>query len=240
MRSPALLNGLPQVPHIPDWLEVGYCYEPAAGGQVGGDWFQLINLDDERVVAVVGDAVGHGMEAAAAMGQLKSSIATAVSMDPDPAEVLRTVDRFADAGMETLAATAVATMFDRCGTYRLASAGHLPPVLLHPGGASEVLEGGRRPLLGYGGGHSSIAEQRRLIVGDMMVLYSDGLVERRHEVLDVGIERLRAHLVELQHRPPQEVCDQLIDRLGGGGPTNDDIALLLLRFLGDSDVDNDA
>ncbi len=224
---------LPQVPHIPDWLEVGYCYEPAAGGQVGGDWFQLINLDDERVVAVVGDAVGHGMEAAAAMGQLKSSIATAVSMDPDPAEVLRAVDRFADAGIETLAATAVATMLDRCGTYRLASAGHLPPVLLHPGGANEVLEGGRRPLLGYGGGRSSVAEQRRLIVGDMMVLYSDGLVERRHEVLDVGIDRLRGHLVDLQHRPPQEVCEQLIDRLGGDGRTDDDIALLLLRFLGD-------
>lgn len=226
---------LPQVPHIPDWLEVGYCYEPAAGGQVGGDWFQLINLDDERVVAVVGDAVGHGMEAAAAMGQLKSSIATAVSMDPDPAEVLRAVDRFADAGIETLAATAVATMLDRCGTYRLASAGHLPPVLLHPGGANEVLEGGRRPLLGYGGGRSSVAEQRRLIVGDMMVLYSDGLVERRHEVLDVGIDRLRGHLVDLQHRPPQEVCEQLIDRLGGDGRTDDDIALLLLRFLGDEE-----
>lgn len=224
---------LPQVPSIPDWLEVGYCYEPALGGQVGGDWFQLINLEDERVVAVVGDAVGHGLGAAAAMGQLKSSIATAVSVNPDPAEVLRTVDRFADAGSETLAATAVATTLERCGTFQLASAGHLPPVLLHPNGTSDLVLGGRRPLLGYGEGLPGAAEQRCLTVGDTMVLYSDGLVERRHEVLDVGIERLRRTLVDLQHRPPQEVCELLIDRMAGDGRTDDDIALLLLRYTGD-------
>ncbi len=223
---------LPLIAGVPSWLEVGYCYEPASGGQVGGDWFQLINQNDERVVAVVGDAVGHGLGAAAAMGQLKSSIATAVSIDPDPAEVLRTVDRFADAGIETLAATAVATMLDRCGTYRLASAGHMPPVLLHPGGATEVLEGGRRPLLGYGDGRPGVAEERRLVVGDMMVLYSDGLVERRNEVLDVGIERLRRMLVEMQHHPPQDVCDELIERLAVDGQ-DDDVALLLLRYVGD-------
>lgn len=131
---------LPQVPAIPAWLEVGYCYEPASGGQVGGDWFQLINVDDEQVVAVVGDAVGHGLGAAAAMGQLKSSVATAVSINPDPGEVLRTVDRFADASTETLAATAVVTSLDRNGVCRVASAGHPPPVLLHCDGTSEVLQ----------------------------------------------------------------------------------------------------
>ena len=223
---------LPQVPAIPAWLEVGYCYEPASGGQVGGDWFQLINVDDEQVVAVVGDAVGHGLGAAAAMGQLKSSVATAVSINPDPGEVLRTVDRFADASTETLAATAVVTSLDRNGACRVASAGHPPPVLLHCDGTSEVLAGGRRPLLGYGEGAPIAAAHRRLTVGDTVVLYSDGLVERRREVIDAGIDRLRRLLVELQRDPLQDVCEQLIGGLSGEGTTDDDIALLLLRYSG--------
>jgi serine phosphatase RsbU (regulator of sigma subunit) len=224
---------LPQVPSIPAWLEVGYRYEPAAGGQVGGDWFQLINVDEERVVAVVGDAVGHGLGAAAAMGQLKSSIATAVSIDPDPAEVLRIVDRFADVGTETMAATAVAALLDRRGVARLAAAGHPPPVFVDAAGVADVLDGGRRPLLGYGNGRPGDAAQRLLVGGDLMLLYSDGLVERRHEVLDVGVERLRDLLVEMRDQPPQSICDQLVERLATDGH-DDDVALLLVRYVGEA------
>ncbi|MFM2077665.1 MAG: hypothetical protein RJA49_1555, partial [Actinomycetota bacterium] len=228
---------LPQVPQVPCWAEVGFRYEPASGGQVGGDWFQLINIDDDELVAVVGDAVGHGITAAAAMGQLRSSIATAVSFDRDPAAVLRNVDRFACSIAETLAATAVVTLIERDGTCRLASAGHVPPVLVHAGGKSSVLEEGRRPLLGFGDGVlRSPSYTTVLAAGDLIVLYSDGLVERRGELIDTGIDRLRTLLGLLHHLPLQQLCDELVDRLGRdggtGGGTDDDIALLLLRYVG--------
>jgi serine phosphatase RsbU (regulator of sigma subunit) len=212
---------------------VGFRYEPASGGQVGGDWFQLINLDDDELVAVVGDAVGHGLTAAAAMGQLRSSIATAVSFDRDPAAALRNVDRFACSTAETLAATAVVTLIERDGTCHLASAGHVPPVLVRAGGTTTVLEEGRRPLLGFGDGtRRAPSYSTVLAAGDLIVLYSDGLVERRGELIDTGISRLTTLLGVLHGLPPQQMCDELVHRLANDGGTDDDIAVLLLRYVG--------
>ena len=103
-------------------------------------------------------------------------------------------------------------------------------------GNSEVLEGGRRPLLGFGRAHgsqSSCAATTEFRVGDTLVMYTDGLIERRRELIDVGIERLRTACAELRHLPVQEMCDRLVEHMLSdlGADNDDDVAVLILRSV---------
>ena len=222
---------LPALPTIPDWLEVGSSYRPATGERVGGDWYQVLVLDDGTVIASVGDAVGHGVAAAAAMGQLRASMATAVARDSDPAAAIEVVDRFAVQEADTLSASVAVCQLRLGQPLNYASAGHPPALIVRADGSTEILEGGRRSLLGFG--HSrdrqSATASVEFRLGDTLVLYTDGLVERRRELLDIGIERLRRHSPELRHLPVQQMCDDLVDMLQADGAAFDDIAALLVR-----------
>jgi serine phosphatase RsbU (regulator of sigma subunit) len=195
---------------------------------VGGDWFDVIELDDGRRGLVVGDCVGHGLEAAAAMSQLRSAARAMLLEGRRPSEVLSGLDPLALSLPDAFCATAVCAVVDRgARSLTCARAGHLPPLLIHDGTADWLEEGGGPPL---GLGSSDRSElTRRLEVGDLIALYSDGLVERRDEHIDVGLERLRAMVTELHGRPVQQLADELIGALVPQ-QHSDDVVLVLKQL----------
>lgn len=220
-------NLLPQRPQNPVGLEVAYRYQPAgAGGQVGGDWFDVIPQDGAKCALVVGDVMGSGINAAAAMGQLRTAARTLAGLGLDPDQVLHHLDRTAN-GLDQSIATCVYVVYDadsaRCC---VANAGHLPPVLMSPGERPLLLDLPTGAPLGVGGvPFESVAFD--LAPGDQLVMYTDGLVETRDEAIDV---RLRV-LADLLDRPPlglEETCDLLLTALREDND-QDDVALLIAR-----------
>ncbi|MEO8267575.1 MAG: SpoIIE family protein phosphatase [Ilumatobacteraceae bacterium] len=221
---------MPALPRTPDWIDVAAGYRPATGMAIGGDWYQVLDAGSGRIAAVVGDAVGHGLVAAAAMGQLRASIATAVANDPEPNHAIAAVDLFAVQGADTIGASVAYVLFDPDGHARYVSAGHVPVVRVPARGPSELLESGRRPLLGF-----NVPEHRNLTAdfsfgsGDVVVMFTDGLVERRCETIDDGLRRLLGAVDEARHLSPSEMCASLLERLTDGNEPDDDIALLVIR-----------
>ncbi|MBM7806465.1 PAS domain S-box-containing protein [Geodermatophilus bullaregiensis] len=217
-------------------------YTPAAeAARVGGDWYDAFTQPGGGTTLVIGDVVGHDTAAAAAMGQLRSLLrGIAAYSDAGPAEVLRGLDT----AMATLAvdtyATAAVARFQRseedAGTGRtrmtLSNAGHLPPLVLAPGGGPVVLpEGPGDLLLGVDPDSPRTEWTVSLDRGTTVLLFTDGLVERRTTDLDSGLARLAATARELAGRPLGVLCDELIERLVQGRP-EDDVALVALRLDG--------
>jgi serine phosphatase RsbU (regulator of sigma subunit) len=213
-------------------------YVPAAeAARVGGDWYDAFLHRDGTPVLVIGDVVGHDTAAAAAMGQLRGLLrGIAHHSGAGPAEVLRGLDE-AIASMHTgaLATAAVALLEDLDGTtdgprLRWANAGHPPPFVLSPDRTVTVL-GGRIGDLMLGVDPEAVRAESVTDVapGSIVLLYTDGLIERRGSTIDDGLARLRACLEELAHRPLDELCDELLDRLLHGTP-QDDVALVAVRL----------
>jgi serine phosphatase RsbU (regulator of sigma subunit) len=227
-------------PPAPDHAEIVVRYVPAAeAAQVGGDWYDAFLQAGGSTMLVIGDVAGHDTAAAAAMGQLRSLLrGIAAYSDAGPAEVLRGLD----AAMEVLQlrtlATAAVARFEQTdeerarGVTRMVwgNAGHLPPLAIDPHGAVSVLADWRSELLL--GVDPTVARTESTFVldrGSTVVLYTDGLVERRDADLDAGLARLQTHLSELADRPLQELCDELLHRLVDGRP-DDDVALVAVRL----------
>ncbi|WP_405764367.1 SpoIIE family protein phosphatase [Actinacidiphila glaucinigra] len=218
---------LPQPQPYHPGLEVAARYRPAqARSKVGGDWYDVIPLDDERTALVVGDVMGSGIEAATTMGRLRTATSTLAELDLDPAEVLAHLDKITR-GLDPYIATCVYALYDaRSAECRLATAGHLPPVLVHGDGSPELLDLPTGTPLGVGGvpfESTSIT----LVPGDRLVLYTDGLVETRDDPID---ERLALLLALLGTPDPsvEETCDRLLRELPGADG-HDDVALLIAR-----------
>ena len=221
---------LPGLPSAPDWVEIAACYRPATGMAIGGDWYQVLDAGRGRVAAVVGDAVGHGLVAAAAMGQLRASIATAVATDAEPDHAIVAVDLFAAQGADTLGASLAYVLLDSEGVAQYISAGHVPVVWVPAGGDGVLLEGGRRPLLGFRvRDDEGVTAEFRFDSGDLVIMYTDGLIERRGETIDDGLKRLLHAIEGARHMPPQAMCDSLLEELTAGYEPDDDIALLVIR-----------
>ncbi|MEV5239657.1 SpoIIE family protein phosphatase [Streptomyces cinnamoneus] len=218
---------LPQEPQSPPGLEVAYRYQPAgAAGQVGGDWFDVIPQDGAQSALVVGDVMGSGINAAAAMGQLRTAARTLSGLGLDPAQVLRHLDRTAS-GLDQTIATCVYAVYDpQRAECRVANAGHLPPVLVRPGRRPALLDLPTGAPLGVGGvPFESVGAP--LAPGDQLVLYTDGLVETRDEAIDARLEVL----VGLLDGPPldlESTCDLLLRELREDND-QDDVALLIAR-----------
>ena len=221
---------MPGLPHIPEWIAVAAGYRPASGLAIGGDWYQVLEAGSGRVAAVVGDAVGHGLAAAAAMGQLRASIATAVANDAEPNHAIAAVDLFAVQGADTIGASLAYVLFDPDGHARYVSAGHVPVVLVPAHGDGVLLEGGRRPLLGF---HTpdehNLTADFAFTTGDIAVMFTDGLVERRGESIDDGLKRLLVAVEETRDLSPKAMCSVLLDRMTDGYDADDDIALLVIK-----------
>ena len=227
-------------PPEPDHAEIAVRYVPAAeAARVGGDWYDAFLQPGGATVLVIGDVVGHDTAAAAAMGQLRGLLrGIATYSDAAPAEVLRGLDSsMTTLQMRTLATAAVARFeqtpdeLDRGVTrMRWANAGHLPPLVVNPDGTVAELASWTGDLLL---GVDPDARRRESVVtldrGSTVLLYTDGLIERRDADLDAGLVRLRDTLVELADRPLQELLDALLERLVDGRP-EDDVALVAVRL----------
>src|SRR4051794_21310309 len=227
-------------PPEPDHAEIVVRYLPAAeAARVGGDWYDAFLQPNGSTMLVIGDVVGHDTAAAAAMGQVRSLLrGIAAYSDAGPAEVLRGLDSAMTVLQIDTLATAAVARFEQTrdererGVTRMlwANAGHLPPLVLHPDGSVALLADRKADLLL---GVDSAAVRAESVVtlerGSTVLLYTDGLVERRDADLDAGLERLRTHLTELADLPLGQLCDELITRLVDGKP-DDDVALVAVRL----------
>ncbi|HEY3478196.1 MAG TPA: SpoIIE family protein phosphatase [Streptomyces sp.] len=219
---------LPRQPPELAGLDVAYRYQPAGVvGEAGGDWFDTIQLAGGRTALVVGDVMGHGINAAATMGQLRTVTRTLARLDLAPDEILRHLDRATDelGELDETLATCVFAVYDpERAECHIALAGHPPPVLTRLGRAPRLLDLPTGAPLGVGGVpfETTCLDLRS---GDRLVLYTDGLVETREEPID---DRLNALLDLLSHPrlPLEATCDRLLAALRRPD-CHDDVALLV-------------
>ena len=206
-------------------------YLPAATeASVGGDWFEMLDLPGERLAVAVGDVVGSGIGAAAAMGQIRSAVRVLALAGKHPMELLETMDAFAESVDGAPMSTAVCAELDtRTGRITYACAGHPPPLVVGPGGA-RFLEGGRRPPLSMPPANAAASDASdHLEPGETLVLYTDGLIERRGEAVDEGLQRLAAVATHLADRGPDALAERIVSQLLPDGAA-DDAAVLCVRY----------
>ncbi|MEU7279794.1 SpoIIE family protein phosphatase [Streptomyces sp. NPDC045431] len=230
-------------------LDIACRYLPGnTATEVGGDWFDVIELPGHRTALVVGDVMGRGLRAAVAMGELRTAVRTLAQLDLEPAEVLSHLDEIArglgtptGAGRagrgtaersEVYLATCVYAVYDavtrRC---TFANAGHLPPVLVEQGEEALLLDVPPGMPLGVGVGGEPFEEvEIELPEGALLALYTDGLVESRDHPLDEGLRAFRSALTD-PARPLEDVCDHVLTTLDTRHG-EDDIALLMARVQG--------
>jgi PAS domain S-box-containing protein len=212
--------------------DVAVRYLPADDSlAVSGDWYDLIDLKGGRFAVTIGDVVGHGLEAAAVMGMLRSVLNAAVRTLERPAHALEVLGLFArsiEGAMNTTSINALVDPDSRLITY--SNEGHPPPVLLHADGECELLNQVLDPPLGARPQHVPCSQAGHpYLPGDTLVLYTDGLIERRGEDIDVGLDRLIATLRRHRTRDPELLADALMSELGvGSGLARDDIALIVV------------
>lgn len=216
---------LPQLPG----LETAARYRPAEVGiEVGGDWYDILELDSGAVAVVVGDVVGRGLAAAGIMGQLCHAVRAYALEDPSPAKVISRLNRFIEKTGEDPFATVVFAVFDpRAGTLRVANAGHPPPLRINPDGTAEFLEHSSGPPVGAVSDNEYEEEVVQLMLGCRLLLYTDGLVEDRRTALSAGLEKLRLSSMK-GPAGIEEFCDYVLDRMSVGRDLQDDIAVLAI------------
>jgi serine phosphatase RsbU (regulator of sigma subunit) len=224
---------LPTGLSVPSSVEVRHRYLPGSTMiEVGGDWYESIALPGGRVALVVGDVAGHGVRAAVTMGRLRTAIRTLARLELPPAETLQQLDELMhDLGVrEPHFATCVYAVYDAVsGSCEVASAGHLPPLLVSPDGISQFLDVSPAPPLGIGSGPIQ-SRVFKIKDGSLLVLYTDGLVERRESDIDEGLERLRETFGPgSTARPLEDLCKATLAGVYADHQ-RDDIAVLVARL----------
>ncbi|MDQ7802806.1 SpoIIE family protein phosphatase [Amycolatopsis sp. A133] len=224
LQRSLLPSSLPEVPG----LAFGARYVPGAETGLGGDWYDLFTLPGDRLGVVMGDVSGHGLDAAVIMGRLRSALRAYALDCESPAEVLAKLDRkanhFEHGAMATVAYGIIGPGRD---SLTLSLAGHLPPVLALPGEPARLADAPPDPPIGLTIG----TPERRTTVIDLpvdgvLVLYTDGLVERRDRPVDVGMQQLAE---AVRTGDPERVCAQVMAKMIGNRPAQDDVALLAIR-----------
>ncbi|SDX84985.1 Serine phosphatase RsbU, regulator of sigma subunit [Modestobacter sp. DSM 44400] len=235
--SEALQRSLLTDPPQPNDLHIAVRYQPAAQeAQVGGDWYDAFLIADGRTTLVIGDVAGHDRTATAGMAQVRNVLrGVAQTLVEPPAAVLSALDR---AMRELRVSTLTTAVLCQVGqgpahagpatrVLRWSNAGHPPPLLLHHDGTAELLWRPADLLLGVDADTPRHNHEVVLTPGATVVLYTDGLVERRGEPLDDGLARLQAVAAGLSHLTTEQLCDVLLERLAQDA--EDDVALLVLR-----------
>ncbi|MFI6847600.1 SpoIIE family protein phosphatase [Kitasatospora sp. NBC_00085] len=237
----ALARGLQQalLPHrLPrmDGIRIAARYLPGTQGmEIGGDWYDAI-VTGRDLTLVIGDVEGHNVGAAATMGQLRSAVRAFTTGGHPPDEVLvRTNELLLDLDPGLLASSCLIRLTPSDGSALIARAGHLPPVLRHPGGRTEALYVAGGPLLGVDHRSEYPVTELRLARGSLLALYTDGLVEDPAVGIDEGVDRLRVALAHASGvaDPEEEGLDRLAERLlheVGSTHRVDDVALLLTAY----------
>ena len=234
--SEALQRSLLARPATIAGVDLALRYQPAAEvAQVGGDWYDAFRLPDGTTALVVGDVAGHDQHAAASMGQIRNLVRGVAYTRPDsPAVVLAGLDHAMNGLDVNVVATAVLAQIEPCDapegcrlSLRWSNAGHPPPVLLSADGSARLLETEPDLLLGL-----TVGTERRdhaLVIepGESLLIYTDGLVERRGEPIDAGLEWLLGAVQGQQGLTADELCDRLLGELPARA--DDDVALLVMR-----------
>ncbi|MFH0517729.1 PP2C family protein-serine/threonine phosphatase [Streptomyces sp. M41] len=209
-------------------------YRPAVGAlNVCGDWYDLIDLvGGNRIGVSVGDVVGHGLPAAGVMGQLRSALSATSRVADGPAQALDILGRYAHVVDGAESATAVTTFIDcDARTITYSSAGHPPPVLVHADGEVELLDRATDPPLDARPDPRPRPQAATTYAeGATLVLYTDGLIERRREDIDTGLARLSDALVRHRTADPESLADAVLLELLPPGGATDDTALIIVRL----------
>jgi hypothetical protein len=225
---------LPTLPAVGD-LQLAARYLASGKHQeVGGDWFDVFPVDGERLGIVIGDVMGHDLAAASAMAQIRAALRAYAIDGRPPAEVLT---RLAEL-VETLNLAQLVTVVygvldapapDGSRVLSYTNAGHLPPLLRHPDGRTESLEGGHTVVIGAP--LTGVVEQgeRTILPGSALVLFTDGLVERPGASLEDAIERLARSIAAQQQPDAEALCDHILRDISAD-ELRDDVALLVLRL----------
>jgi phosphoserine phosphatase RsbU/P len=223
LQRSLLPSALPRHSHI----EFASRYAPAERGDVGGDWYDAFELPSGEVWVMTGDVTGHGLNPAIIMGRLRSALRAYALLGMSPEDVLRGANRkllyFEPGAMATVICGVLAPPFDEI---RMCSAGHLPPVMIQPGHEPQLLEASPAPPLGVVEELETQSSRWPLTDGSILLLYTDGLVERRGEAITDGLERLRT---AIYNDDPERLCARIMDSMIGSYVPADDVAVLALR-----------
>ena len=237
LQRSLLPTALPAVPGL--GLAARYV---AGSGAVGGDWYDVFVLPDGKLGVVVGDVAGSGLEAAVIMGRMRSALRAYVLETPDPATALRMMDRKIQYFEPNAMATVLYGLYTPgTGDFTVSSAGHLPPVLAAPGGQAGLLPLRPDPPIGTADDPQRRSATVFIPPGALLCCFTDGLVERRGQILDQGMDTLATTLGKLIAAGPgtstapvaEDACAEIMRALVGSTPAQDDIAVLVLsRFTG--------
>ena len=215
--------------HLPRGFAVRY-QAASRPLQVGGDWYDIVDLEDGRIALIVGDCVGHGLAAAAVMGQVRSACRALLFDNPSPSAALAGMDRFAARlpGAECTTAVCAVLNLDT-GELAYSSAGHPPPILVHADGTIRMLDDGHTIGLGIRPDWSRPEAHVTMPAHATLLLYTDGLVERRRIALEHGISRAAALVHDGRTATLDDLADQIMTGLAPSGGYQDDVVLLLYR-----------
>jgi serine phosphatase RsbU (regulator of sigma subunit)/integral membrane sensor domain MASE1/anti-sigma regulatory factor (Ser/Thr protein kinase) len=219
---------------LPDLPGVGLAarYVPATSDvQIGGDWYDVLPVPGGRVGLAIGDVAGHGPSAAASMAQLRMALRVYALQDPSPASVLRSVHRLvSQLPMPEMVTLLYAVLDPVTRTVRYATAGH-PPILAFDRTRTSYLSGGLSPPIGVTAEAFYQEEVRELDPGSTLLLYTDGLVERRGESITEGLDRLGEAAKTMAGEDLERLCDHLLRSMIVLGDVADDVALIAVRPL---------
>lgn len=221
------LQELPRVPGMALAAE----YQPGDGSLTGGDWYDAIPLPDGRVALVIGDVAGHGVVAASTMSQLRSAMRAYLVEDSAPATALRHLNELVSWLLPDALATGMVAVIDcSTGTVELSSAGHLPPLRITKGKPS-LMELRRSPALGVSDAAHYETTTAAVSPGDMFVFYTDGLIERRGESWDRGLQRLLDCATDFDIDQLDNFASCMAQQGLGSTPNVDDVTILAMRLL---------
>jgi serine phosphatase RsbU (regulator of sigma subunit) len=224
----------PSLPQVPG-LAFAAGYRPASAGiNVGGDWYDVLRLPEGRLVLIIGDVAGHGLAAAMTMAQLRTAVRAFALEGHDPVEVLTLVDRFLQhVEPDGYATCCIVALNPATGEIRWGNAGHPDPLVLLPDGRSGWLtDGGRLAALGVPAASAPVhAGITVLPPGARLLLFTDGLVERRRESLEEGLDRL-ARAAAVPGTGLQPWCDEVVASQLDDREVGDDVAVLAVELAG--------
>ncbi|MFS0897322.1 SpoIIE family protein phosphatase [Mycolicibacterium litorale] len=215
--------------HLPHGFAVRY-QAASRPLQVGGDWYDVVELEDGRIALIVGDCVGHGLTAATVMGQVRSACRALLLSNPSPGAALSAMDQFAARLSGAQCTTAVCMVLDPgTGELLYSSAGHPPPIVVDADGTTRLLDDGHTIALGMRADWARPEARVTLAAGATLLLYTDGLVERRRQPLEHGISRAAALVQDRRASTLDDLADSIMSRLAPAGGYQDDVAVLLYR-----------
>jgi len=229
MQRTLLPDALPQVPGV----RFSAKYLPAGSGiRIGGDWYDVFQLADGRLAFVIGDVVGRGVLAAAVMAEIRTALRAYLTEGHSLPSVMALLNDLLVSMERRRSATAAILELDlERGELEAVSAGHLPPLLVSPGGEPTLLDQSRGLPLGVTAGSEYVSERFAFEVGSVLLLYTDGLVERRGETIDDGLARLSVAAREAAAGVGASFADGVYRALLDETPLNDDVALLAIESL---------